>query len=330
MPSLSFSQIVGQKAAKDLLLRAIQGDKVGHAYLFQGPEGVGKKGLALAFGSLLNCQAPINFESCGHCPSCKKFISSNHPDFVEIVPDGTTVKIDQIRELKKGLSFAPLEAKTRIVLIADIHAVMRRAEVANSLLKTLEEPPADTVFILTVDESAEILATIISRCQVVPFYALANDVVERCLLEKGLGQEEAETLALLSEGSLGRAVTLADKDILLLRRQVIEELSGLVPTDPESVPAVLDLAARCAQQKDLHEFLDLLELWIRDLMILASGQKDRLLNRDLFSIYDRFPARWNLSELYEKLQGITLAKRELLYNCNKISVLEVFFFNLVS
>lgn len=329
MQPLSFTHIIGQEKAKEILLRASRGGKVSHAYLFKGPAGVGKKSLAMAFASQLNCRDLQDDDSCGSCPSCKKFASGNHPDFVFIEPDGVMIKIAQIRALKKDLSFPPFEAKIRVVMLADIHTAMRRAEVANSLLKTLEEPPDDTVFILTADEASDILPTIASRCQVVPFYALPRDIVYQRLLDRGLAPEVARTLAAVCEGSFGRAVMLAENDLLALRRQVVEELSRLEKNKPDFVQVVFSLAERCAKLKEnLEDLFDLLLLWIRDLMALhAPGLDDRLLNADLLHTYAQSRERWNLSELSDRLQKIMQAKKELIYNCNKAFVCEVLFFS---
>jgi DNA polymerase-3 subunit delta' len=320
----------GQERARDILLRAWTAGKISHAYLFKGPTGVGKKSMALAFAALLNCRNRRAHDNCGQCPACKKLASGNHPDFIEIIPDGAGVKIDQIRELKKALAYPPLEAKTRVVFIADIHVVMARAEVANSLLKTLEEPPEDTIFILTVDEAAAILPTISSRCQVVPFYPLAADLIEQRLLAMGVEADDARTMALVSEGSLGRAEALAAADLLGLRRQVIEALSRLTIEQPECVTIIFDLAAECAKLANLAEFFDLIQLWIRDLMLLGTvGSEAAVLNRDLSHLYAEGAERWTLEELSDKLRLIAQAKRELLFNCKKTAVCEALFFGLL-
>ena len=136
----SFQQVMGHDQAKDLLLKACRRQRVSHAYLFKGPVGVGKKSVARAFSAFLNCRAADNaLDSGGRCASCKKFISGNHPDFLTIEPDGSMIKIAQIRELKKGLAFPPFEDGYRVVLLPDIHDNMPRKEVNNSLLKILEE-----------------------------------------------------------------------------------------------------------------------------------------------------------------------------------------------
>ncbi len=322
--------VQAQKRARDILLKAWAGGKISHAYLFRGPAGAGKKEMALAFAALLNCQNRQPSGSCGQCSACKKLASANHPDFIEIIPDGTMVKIGQVRELKKALSYPPLEAETRVVFIADIHVVMVRAEVANSLLKILEEPPGDTIFILTVDEAAEILPTIGSRCQVVPFYALPVEIIKRHLTEMGVDAAAAHTMALISEGSLGRAELLAAEDLLGLRRQVVEELSRLEINQPECVTIVFDLAASCAKLAHLADLLELMELWVRDLMLFCTaGQESVVLNRDLMDLYIDNRQRWSIEDLSDKLRLIAQAKKELLSNCNKAAVCEVLFFALL-
>ncbi|MDP2752801.1 MAG: DNA polymerase III subunit delta', partial [Nitrospirota bacterium] len=129
---LSFAGIIGQEKAKKLLHRAVEQNRLAHAFLFKGPMGVGKKTLARTFAAALNCQNQEGNEPCGRCPSCRKFRSGSHPDFLVIEPDGAAIKINQVRELKKTLAFPPFEAKIRVALLCDIHTMRREA--ANSLL----------------------------------------------------------------------------------------------------------------------------------------------------------------------------------------------------
>ncbi|MCK5480956.1 MAG: DNA polymerase III subunit delta', partial [Gammaproteobacteria bacterium] len=142
-----FINLLGQDKAKSLLREAVARDRMSHAYLFRGPDGVGKKRAALTFASYINCQDPDMDDACGQCISCKKYLSGNHPDLLSVQPDTAVIKIGQIRELKKQLVFPPLEAKCRVVVIEDVHTMKREA--ANSLLKTLEEPPEQNLLILT-------------------------------------------------------------------------------------------------------------------------------------------------------------------------------------
>ena len=330
---ISFQSIIGQPKAKQFLAGSFARQKTAHAYLFRGPAGVGKKTCALAFAALINCTAPVNGDVCGHCPSCVKYHSGNHPDLLIIEPQGTAnaLKIDQIRELKKTLIYPPFEARFRVVLIKDIHLTMRRKEVTNSLLKTLEEPPADTVFILTGDEAGDILPTILSRCQIVPFYPLPYAQVTQALqLHDHIEEQTAASLAAISEGSLGRARLLHQEGLLPLRREIMQNLLALAPGTPDAVQAVFQLAEKAADTKEnLEELLDLITIWFRDIMLAHQGLTDRVINNDLHALLPAACRRWDHDELTDKLQRISLARRQLLHNCNRTLVCEVLFFGLL-
>ncbi len=321
-----FSEVLGQPKAKEMLSRAMASAKMSHAYLFRGPAGVGKKTMAHAFAATINCAAPVSHEACGSCPSCQKFRSGNHPDFQMIAPEGASIKIQQIRELKKSLAFPPFEARYRVILLADAHTMRR--ETANSLLKTLEEPPANTVLILTADEASGVLPTIVSRCQVIPFFALPQAAVAQTLMaEAEIMPEAAATLAGIAEGSLGRARLLRDKELLPLREQVVTTLLDLPPDGPETAETVFALAEAAASLKEeLPELLDLLRTWYRDLLLAGPTQP---LNQDLASTWETARARWPEPELFARLDRIDRAKRELARNCNRALVCEVLFFGLL-
>ncbi len=331
MPDIFWRNILAQDKAKNLLENSLSKQKVSHAYLFKGPSGVGKKRVALSFAALLNCSQTKDMESCGNCPSCRKLKSANHPDFLSIKPDGALLKINQIRQLKKDLSFPPFEAKFRVVLIADIHETMRRKEVANSLLKTLEEPPSNTIFILTTDESGGILATILSRCQVIPFSSLPINIVSHALCKDDVDPIEAQTLAAISEGSIGKARKLAKMNLLELRRQVVESLSAMDGRNPIAIETVFLLAERTAKLKeDLLDFLELLKLWIRDLMIIAAqGEGAAIINHDLRHTYSTIKDNWNLSNLSDKVERINKTIKEVNHNCNKTFACEVLYWGLI-
>ncbi len=326
----AFANIIGQELAREILLKAVSGGKISQAYMFKGPAGVGKRTMARAFAALINCRAE-GLAACGRCPSCKKFASNNHPDFMEIAPEGAAgIKIAQIRDLKSKLAFPSFEAAHRVILLADIQTTIRRPEVANSILKTLEEPPPDTTFILTVDEAAEVLPTIASRCQVVPFYALPFELVRQRLEAEGVEPETAAALSKISGGSLGRALAPESRELLGLRRQVVEllvyDLSGPLP-----IPELFRLAETCADLKDkLAYFLELLGLWLRDLMLLAiPDQEHRMVNIDLVHLCQARREGWQLAELSDKLKALSLAQKQLRFNCDRRLVCEVLFLRLL-
>ncbi|MDH5298589.1 MAG: DNA polymerase III subunit delta' [Desulfobulbaceae bacterium] len=320
----------GQPKAAELLGRSLTSGKLAHAYLFRGPAGVGKRAAAIAFAARINCGQPEGDTGCGRCPSCRKFFSGNHPDLMVVAPEGAAIKISQVREVKKGLAFPPFEARHRVVLLTDIHTMRREA--ANSLLKTLEEPPADTILILTGDEAGDILPTILSRCQVIPFFALPYHCLATTLQdENALSTEEAFTLAAAAEGSLDRARALIKNDLLSCRREIVHTLLQYPATGATAVEPILALTDRAAELKEeLPDLLDLLRLWLRDLIVTTvGGAPDLITSRDLLPSFAAARQRWPLTELFDRLARIDQAEKQLLRNCNRALVCEVLFFALL-
>lgn len=328
-PGCTIDSVLGQEKAKKMLRRALAGKRLSHAYLFRGPAGVGKKTLARAFGSYLNCQNPTTSQdACGACPSCHKLKSGNHPDLLVIAPEGVSIKINQIRELKHALTFPPFEAARRIVLISDVHTMRREA--ANSLLKILEEPPPGNQLILTGDGASAILPTIISRCQVIPFTGLPQPLVVEKLVAGGLGPAAAASLAAISFGSLGRAKLLSERELLGTSRAIITELVTLKQGKDGSVEAVFQIAEKAAAFGEyLPELLELLKLWFRDLIMLASNLPQEIIGLDLLALSNEAAKLWPPPGLFARLGLFDKAQRQLSRNCNRTLVCEDLFLGLL-
>jgi len=327
---LCFKHLLGHNKAKSLLLEAAAKNKIGHAYLFRGPDGVGKKRAALTFAAYINCKSPQKNDACCRCESCRKYISSNHPDLIHIAPDGAAIKISQIRELKRQLTFPPLEAAVRVIILEDIHTMRREA--ANSMLKTLEEPAPNNLLILTADQAGDILPTIISRCQVIPFGPLDyEDMAQVLMRENELEKPQALTLASVAEGSLGKAKLILQEDLLTFRQEVIEQLLLLQANQPETIARVFQLSEKAATLKEnIYEFLALLRLWYRDLVLATAGAPESATtNKDLAPFLTTAQQRWSLAQLHERLHHLDRAERQLLRNCNRTLVLETLFFDLI-
>ncbi len=325
----TINSILGQEKAKNMLRRAVQGKRLSHAYLFRGPEGVGKKSLARAFGNYINCRNPTeDQDACGSCGSCRKLMSGNHPDQVMIEPEGVSIKINQVRELKHTLTFPPFEAGCRTVIITDVHAMRREA--ANSLLKILEEPPAGNLLILTGDEAGDILPTIASRCQIVPFTGLPLDQVAERLTAEGIEPHSAATLAAVADGSLGRARMLAETELLELRKNIVNSLLEIEPGDTQNPEEVFRLAGLAAAESDrLPELIELIELWFRDLVMISHKLPDQINNRDMQDSLTKAAGRWSPAALHNHLERFGQARKELARNCNRTLVCESLFFGLL-
>jgi DNA polymerase-3 subunit delta' len=312
----------GQHQAKNLLSRSLATGRLAHAYLFRGPEGVGKQLFARGLAAAVNCTAARGLIACGECVSCKKLIGGSHPDFLLVSPVKGAIKIAQIRNLIKALSFAPYEAETRVILIEDVHTM--RQEAANSLLKTLEEPPENNLLILTADSAGVVLQTIISRCQSIPFYGLTNAETSKILLQQDdtLGLETAMLLAKLGEGSPGKAQLFHRKDLIDFWKKLVVLLTEPVGNRDNELGELLLMAESMAALKEnLPHLFSLVKLWIRDCLLVCHGQQPAT---DVVNTRKD----WNSEQFFAKLQAINQAEKELGRNCNRTLVCEVLLFRL--
>lgn len=325
-----YMELIGQEKAKRMLNRSLESGKLAHAYLFRGPEGVGKQFFARGVAEVVNCRQETSAGACGVCVSCKKYQSGNHPDFTIVSPEKGTIKISQIRELCKALAYPPYESALRVVLLEDVHLL--RQEAANALLKTLEEPPEQNLLILTADTSQVVLPTILSRCQVVPFYALTTEETSSILIEddRELEQDEANLLARFSEGSPGRATALKQAGLIQILNRLVVILSDPANKQDSNISVVLKIAEEMANlQEDLLPFFGLLRMWYRDLLLLESGSSELVEhNKVLHDVFEKRPNYWSSDQLFAKLQAIDKATGELGRNCNRALVCEVLVFSL--
>ena len=234
----TFSEIVGQEHIVKTLTNAILSDMISHAYLFSGPRGTGKTTIARLLAKAINCENLKGFEPCNKCSSCLEIVQGRSIDLMEI--DAASHRgIDDIRELRDGIKFAPNKLKYKVFIIDECHQLSKDA--ANALLKTLEEPPAHAIFILATTEIHKIIPTILSRCQRFDFRKLtAEEITKR--LEKISKSEKTkiekaalELIALYSSGSIRDAESLLDQAITFsgyskkeIKAEDIKNLLGLI------------------------------------------------------------------------------------------------------
>jgi DNA polymerase-3 subunit delta' len=261
---MSFNHILGQKRSLNIVRRMLDAGKIPHAFLFTGIAGVGKYTTARALAKALNCtQHTADF--CDTCASCKKIESDMHPDFTLIGPEKNVIKIDQIRNLKKNIAFAPLEAIWRVIIIDQAETMNREA--ANCLLKTLEEPPSATVLILIANGTIRLLPTILSRCQKISFAPLSKHVIQTLLENEGTTRDQALTVMQHAHGSLHRARMLLDNSLF----DDFTHLTSMM-IDAGSVGQRLDLAVTlCKSPERLSALLMLLLEWLRDVLLSQHG-----------------------------------------------------------
>ena len=320
-----FGQILGHERQKEVLGRAMENGRIAHAYLFHGPEGVGKRLMALALARAIVCDEQ---RGCGNCLPCRKIDHQNHPDLHVLEPDGNSIKIEQIRSVKRDLNLKPLESPRKICLIEE--ADLMTAGAANSLLKTLEEPRGDTLIILLSAQPNRLLETIRSRCQAIPFTRHPNSRIQ-AELEGQLGIEATEShiLAALSEGSFKKAFG-KDRDLYLEERRVL--LKTLTGLSPGSILPILDFAEKLAADKTvLPDILEIFQAFYRDVLLTLQGRKeDELVNLDLKDKINRTASKENVASILSKLDALAEVRRQLDRNVNRQLAMEVLLLNLAA
>jgi len=324
-----FRQILGQNRVVSHLQTARERGRLSHAYLFLGPEGVGRESTARALAAALNCLTPReDGDACGACPSCRRLAAGTHPDFVVLTftPEALKtqqpqIKIGQIREFRRLTTYPPFGDGWRVALIKPAEAM--NEEAANALLKTLEEPPERHILALTAQSEAELMPTVVSRCQKLTFAPLPPALVARELeSRRGLDPAQAQLLAALSGGSLGRALNLDPEAILAQRRQVLADLETL---SGGSITAALDWAQRLAKSRpDLDNFLSLAQLWYRDLLLCHFQAPAGLLaHQDLQADLARTAASAPPETWFQNFTALGAAQRHLQANLNPELTLDI-------
>jgi len=277
--------IYGHDWAVNLLKAHAAGGKLRHAYLFVGPEGVGREALALRFTQALNCtQPPEPGAFCGTCRDCRQIQARQYPDLSILQPEEghKDILIDQVRELQHTLALSPYAAAYRVALLPDFQHVTEQAE--NALLKTLEEPPDKVVLLLTVDALESLLPTIVSRCEVIRLRPAPLKEAQAYLeAQHNLNAEQASLIAHLSGGRIGAALRMeAQPELIDRRREALEAFLTLMPAPHYERFKLADkLTKRYDEAR--QNALDAVALWLsfwRDVFVKASGADLPLVNVD--------------------------------------------------
>jgi DNA polymerase-3 subunit delta' len=231
-PVISFAAIHGHERACDFLRTAVGNGRLAHALLFAGADGIGKRSVALAFAAWVHCAevdgTTASSDACGACASCRQIAAGSHPDvqLVSVASGKKEIGVDRIRELKRFMQLRPMLGMTKVAIIDEAPLLTVAAQ--NALLKTLEEPPDHSLLILVASNPDALLPTVRSRCQRLRFTPLPVELVARIVASAaGIDTAAARELAVLAEGSPGRALTLGRAVVGAGRARLIESLAGL-------------------------------------------------------------------------------------------------------
>ena len=226
---ITWKNLIGHAATIDYLKKTIAEKTFPHAVIFSGIEGIGKRLAAEICAAALLCENTIDGSPCGECENCHLIAAGSHPDFYVVEAEATkttrSIKIAQIRELQTEVSRRPLNSERRVVILDGAEFMNNAA--ANCLLKTIEEPPSQTIFILLTANYSNLLMTIRSRCMTVKFDKLTVEQIRDGLIDRGVEMSEAERISIIADGSFGKALKLQDSDGAKLREMALDMLEKI-------------------------------------------------------------------------------------------------------
>ncbi|MEF3694892.1 MAG: DNA polymerase III subunit gamma/tau [Candidatus Cloacimonadota bacterium] len=337
----TFAEVYAQEHVTDILINAINSNRVNHAYLFNGPRGVGKTSLARILAKSLNCEKGPTVTPCNVCSNCVEITSSTSTDVIEI--DGASNNsVDDIRDLQGELMYAPGQSKYKIYIIDEVHMLSKSA--FNALLKTLEEPPENVVFIFATTEPHKVPPTIISRCQRYDFKRIPVDSIVKRIKELAaeehvsIDNESIYLIARKADGGLRDALSLMDQVLSYCMNEVtidkVREIFGLLPNlvfkglmlqirSNDSQGLIRELHQVFEQGTELQEFLNNFMDFLRIVLLRQVGISPSEISQDEYPIYDEVSKLFTRSELLYIISALMQCKQDIRSSTNPQLIMEV-------
>jgi DNA polymerase-3 subunit delta' len=341
---MALRDVIGQDRAVNILLRTIQRGRIPSAYLFAGESGIGKKFAAINLAKALNClktvtsyklqdtlsltlpprgggqgwggdselrtpnsELIIQLDACDECPSCRKIDVLSHPDFLLVSPKGGQIIIEKIRAIDEALSFKPFEGRKKVVIIDEADTMNPYA--ANAFLKTLEEPPGDSLIILISSNPGRLPDTIRSRCSMVNFTPLSDEACEKVIKKSPhalrLTPHDIDKIVRLSMGRPGLAIS---GDLVEERAWFIKLLERMLNAEKDG----------WRSKEEMEGWFDLMLILLRDMAIIKITQDEtRLINKDLKDYIERLSTVMGLKVIIENYQKLNALRGYFNFNLNR-------------
>lgn len=310
---MSLKDIIGQEKAVRMLLGILIRQKVASSYLFCGETGIGKKTAAVDFAKALNCLNPqpagpritsdSPVDACEECASCSKIKAGVHPDFLLISPEERLIRIEEVRIIDDALSYKPFEGRKKTVIVDDAETMNISA--ANAFLKTLEEPPQDSVIILVSSRPDLLPETIRSRCSRINFFPLSKASCREVLAEK---EKDAEKFSLAARLSMGRPGIALSSDLHEERKWVLNLLRGMLHAEKDG----------WSSRDEMQRWFDHALVLLRDMTVLKLTDDPRqLVNNDLEGYLTGLSKSVDVKVIIYIHQELSRIRRLLQFNLNK-------------
>lgn len=318
-----FKDIVGHTDIIQYIKNAIAQDKVSHAYIFNGERGCGKKLLAQLFAQTLQCEQGGD-EPCYECHSCRQAASGNQPDIITVTHEKPgSISVDEIRvQVNEDIQIKPYSSRYKVYIIPEADLMTVQAQ--NAILKTIEEPPAYAIIILLTENAQKLLPTICSRCVMLKFRNIKDQLVKKYLMEQmQIPDYKADVCTAFAQGNIGKAVKLANSEYFNeIREEAIRLLRNV---DNMNVSEMSEAVKRCAEFKmDINDYLDVLMIWYRDVLIYkATKNIDRVVFSDQMNYIKERAKKSSYEGIECILEALDKAKTRLRANVNFDLVMEL-------
>lgn len=336
----TFSEVYAQDHVTHILQSALESGRIAHAYLFTGPRGVGKTSLARIMAKSLNCVEGPTKNPCNKCTNCLEITSGISPDVIEI--DGASnTGVDDIRELQRELLYAASSAKYKIYIIDEVHMLSKNA--FNALLKTLEEPPENVIFIFATTEPHKVLPTIISRCQRYDFKRIPIDAIVARLKElsehEGI-QIDSESLYLIArkaDGGMRDAQSLMDQTISYCENDIsidkVREIFGMIPNQVyhsfmqlikshDTAELIRQLHVIFEEGTDLQEFIVNQLEYLRIVLLRKLGVAVKDINPDEYTLFDEIAGMYSQNDLLYIMSQLIQTRNDIRLSNNPYLIIE--------
>lgn len=292
-----FRNIIGQEFAKKYLTNSINNNKLSHAYMFEGIDGIGKKKLADELSKIL-----LNSENI-----------DNSPDYISIYPDGNSIKIAQIRKLQTDIIIKP-HKDYKLYILNDAEKMTIEAQ--NALLKTLEEPPEYAIMILITSNKDALLDTIKSRCEILKFLPISLFDLKEYLIKTGVEEQRAQLLATFSRGSIKKALELSESAEFAVMRDDIQ--SYIQTILDRNIVEILEIPGQIDKYKsEIINILDMVINYFRDIMLLKEKvDKSMIINSDKITFVQNMGKKISYSQVSKIIDIIEETKKKIRSNCN--------------